>query len=143
MEQNKTNTASGGVVTPEQADNELTAWLDEKRVKPRKRKESSDTIETLIEAIEDGDITFDEKGDLIQILSDPAGEGSLKVEKLKYKTRITLKEVRVRLKNVKSNDIDGRVVAYISAATGENSAVIDELSTTDWSLSQSIAVFFM
>ena len=139
MEQNNEYTADGGVMTYEQAEKEVNGWLDEKGVRPRKRKDSEDSIETLIEAVQDGDIYFDEDGNLIQKLSQKVGDQ----EELTYQSRITLKEVRVRLKNIKTNDIDGRVMAYIAAATKQPLGIIDEMSTNDYSLSQAVAVFFM
>lgn len=138
--ENKTVT----VITREMATKEITGWLDQKKISPTKRETKKDSIESLICAIMDGDLTMSDNGCLVQVLKFPA-ETEKPVKQLTYKQRIRIDEVKQHIigNKIAISDFDGRVVCYIQALTGEPFAVCSKLETTDGEIAQAIAVFFM
>lgn len=134
------------VVNQEQARKEIDAWLDHKRVKPNKREENKSSIESLIDAVVYGALKVDEKTlELTHVLDFPItdDEGNPATTELKYKPRITVAEQRSKLKGVKSDDADGRVVALVAAISGRSAGIINKLDMNDYSVAQSVAVFFL
>jgi len=129
------------VMSPELARKEVDNWLDIKGVKDRRIKENEDTVDTLCEAVEDGDLYFRD-GKLVQKLNQPIGNEGV-IKELTYENRIKLSEVRNRLKGVKSTDLDGRMLAYVGSAVNKPIKMLENIDTADWSLAQSIVVFFM
>jgi len=132
-----------GAVSKEQAQIEVTDWLDSKRVKAKKREKQKDTIETLVEAIEEGDLIFDQDTKVMTMkLAFGIGKDD-NIKELNFKPRANVGEVNSYLKKVKTDDADGRLLCYVYALTGQPAAVIDCLDTEDYALALSIAIFFM
>jgi hypothetical protein len=129
-------------VSREQAQSEVESWLDYKKVGSQKRETNKDSIEFLISAIVEGDLTVDEDKNLIQKLKFPPS-GDLAVSALKYKPRVTVKVVNTRLTGIKSDDINGRICAYASALTGVSRELIKDMETDDFGLVQNIVLFFL
>lgn len=124
----------------EVAEQEVNAWLDFKKVRDRKRESSEDSIESLVYGFMDGDLVMDSESKEITLkLQFPIG-GS--INELKFKPRLRLNDVHSHLKNVKSSDVDGRILAYVCALTGQNSGIISNMDSEDYSIAQSLAVFF-
>lgn len=129
------------VVSREMASNEVHGWLKARKIRQRRINDYEESIEEIIDAVVDGEITFD--GDnLIFHLTDGVGDQQ-DIKKLTFKPRITVQNIRQRLKKVPSGDVDGRVMAYVGSATNTSKNVLEQISSTDWSLIQTIAVFFM
>jgi len=129
-------------ISYELAQAEVEKWLSKNRIKSSKRKASEPVIESLIEAVMYGQLVFDENLIITQNLDFPLGEdGSLK--SLTYKERITKKEVDDKLSAMKNKDGSASITAYVAALTLQPVAIIDKLDTRDYSISQSIAVFFI
>lgn len=122
-----------------EAKEKIDQWLSEKKVSKRKRREHSDSIETLAEEMAEGNLRFDEEGRFIQALKFPFE----KVSELRYKKRITKEEVDSYLKGVDPRDGEGRVVAYISALTNMPRTMIKQLDSEDLDIPNSIVVFFI
>jgi len=131
-------------VSEDQARAEVNAWLDAKRVKPPKREAHSDAIDDLVYAMVYGQLTLDsETNEFNQKLDVPIeGEGASTTD-LKYKFRLRVNETHSKMKGVKANDPDGRVMALVAALTGKPRAIIGKLDTGDYSVAQSIALFFL
>ncbi len=129
-------------VSREQAQLEVEEWLDFKKVGSQVRITNRDSIEYLISAIVDGDLSIDDEKNLIQNIKFPS-PGELSFSQLKYKPRVSIKVVNSRLIGVKSDDINGRFSAYASALTGVNRDLIKDLETDDFRLVQNIVVFFI
>lgn len=133
-------------VAREVAESEFEKWLDFKKVKDTKRESNSKNIETLVESIMDGTLVLNhDNHEFKHNLSFPIknSEGQVTVTELIYKPRLIMREVNKHLKGVKSDDADGRVVAYICALTGKAKGIITELDTEDNSTAQGLAVFFL
>lgn len=132
------------VVTYEQAKAEVDAWLDGKKVKPKKRESYKDAVDNLIDGVMDGSLTI-EDGKITQMLSFPVKNtaGGIEFDKLEYKPRLTVSETQAYTKTVKPGDSDGRIMAYASALTGKSAGLLGKLDTEDNGIVQSIAIFFV
>lgn len=127
----------------ELAELEVNLWLDHKKTGAKKRESLAENIEELISYLEDGTIRLNrETLEFIQELKFPVGSKG-QIRELVFKPRIPLSTINSTLKGLKPNDSSGRVIAYISALTGQNKAVISELDTEDNSVGQTLAVFFI
>lgn len=131
------------VVSREIAQQEIDKWLDFKKVSPKKRETNKDSIEALVDAIIEGTLVLkDETKVLVHTLRFPTeGEDPIKV--LEYKPRLKMDAVHAHLNSVKSSDADGRVAAYIAALTTKSKTVVKAMDTEDYSIAQSIAIFFL
>lgn len=135
-----------GGVPHETAKADIERWLDYRRVRSKKRADMQDTIASLIDLVEDGVLVVDEDCHLIYELMDPIRDketGNVVFSELTFKPRIRQYEVTQFLRNVKPNDVDGRISAYISALTGKAPGVVTKLITEDYSVAQNIALFFL
>lgn len=131
-------------VSYEVAEIQVNEWLKECRFRQRKIENNKEYVDQLIEAVMNGDILIDDETKEVEMaLAFPVGENE-SIKSLTFKTRLKVKEIRQRLKagNVQAGDSDGRILAYISALTGQHFNVVSELSSEDNSLASSIAIFF-
>jgi hypothetical protein len=129
-------------VSREIAEADVQRWLDAKRIRQSKKTLLADNVEALIESVMEGFITIDENCNLTQILRFPVGLNE-NVKQLNFKTRLQVLEVSPFLKKVEQGDGDGRVLAYILAATEQPLGIIQSLDTEDLGVAQSVAVFFL
>jgi|TARA_R110001599_G_scaffold341931_1_gene563270 hypothetical protein len=124
------------------AEADVERWLSAKRVRASKRKDAEDQIEALIEAVVWGQMIVNEDDQLVQTLDFPI-EAEIRTTNLTYKNRVSVSEMNSKLKGVKSGDVDDRVLRVISAITGKPAGVIGRLDTSDYSVAQSVAIFFL
>lgn len=129
-------------VSKEIATQEINKWLDFKKVNDKKKEAQKDQIESLVDALVDGSLVLNADFVLTQTLKFPT-EGELKIISLDFKPRLKMQAIHNAMGGVKSGDVDGRVLAYIAALTSTPKAVIKDLDTEDYSISQSIAIFFL
>lgn len=129
-------------ISYEIAQQEVNKWLDARRVSVSKRESQEAAISSLIEAVMYGQIVIDENNQITQILTYPIGEND-SFTKLTYKTRITQGEVSTRISALKNSDSLSVISAYVSALTTQPLSLLQKLDTTDYSLCQTIAVFFI
>jgi hypothetical protein len=129
-------------VSREVAEADVQRWLEAKRVRQSKKILLEGNVEVLIESVMEGFITIDENCNLTQVLRFPVGLHE-NIKQLNFKTRLQVLEVSPFLKKVEQGDGDGRVLAYILAATEQPLGIIQSLDTEDLGVSQSIAVFFL
>jgi hypothetical protein len=118
-------------------------WLDLKRIPAAKRETQKEAINSLIEAVSNGDISIADDGVITQKLIFPITIGGGELSELTYKPRLTVGEYKAHTANVKAGDFDGRIMAYVRALTKLQVEVIDRLDTADTSIATSIAIFFM
>lgn len=122
------------------AEKEVNAWLDFKRVKAKKREENESSIETLIDGFECGALSLNpETKELKLKLGFPIGDSQ---GELVFKPRLKVGEAHKQLQGVSASNVDGRILAYVSALTNTNSGVIKDMDTEDYTIAQSIAIFF-
>lgn len=125
---------------------EVDKWLDFKKVKTQKRENNKEQIELIVDAVCDGTLVLDEKTlvfthKLLFPLGNSDNEGTIK--ELTYKPRLMVRDINAKMKGVKANDPDGRIVSYVSALTDQPSGIIASLDTEDNSLAQQIVSFFL
>ena len=130
------------IITKEQADQEIASWLDNKGVRPKKREAYKASIESLEDAISEGDLVLNEDFTLTQKLKQPTS-GDVPITSLTYKARLTVGEVKKKMENVKPGDPDARIIALVSALTTQPKGVIEALDTDDYGIAQNIALFFV
>jgi hypothetical protein len=131
------------VVSIEVAQAEIEKWLDCKKVNSKKRESNESTIESLVSAVQVGKLRFDDESNkLIQTLEFPIGNNG-EIKELEYQSRIGIGQIHRHLNGVKSDDADGRLAAYVSALTNKTKGLIAGLDTEDYSVGQSIAIFFL
>ena len=121
--------------------------MDHKNVSHTKRnkKETKQQIETLVDAICDGDLSLDEDFNLVQKLRNPVkdNEGKNVLETLSFVPRLLLADVETHLMNVTSTNTIGMLAAYTSALTGKNSTLLKKIDTDDNKTTQAIVMFFL
>lgn len=130
------------VVNDVTAEDTINQWLDHKKVRDRKREAYKPSIESLVGAVEDGELVLDKNFKLIYTLRHPIKD-EITTEKLEFQPRINGKQLRKKTKSVSAGDVEGRAAAYISALTNQPVNLIEELDTEDNDIASSIAVFFM
>ncbi len=132
-------------VTRKVAELEVTKWLDYKKVKDKKRENLQDQIDIMVDAIIDGSLVLDQDFKFTHTLSFPIenANGEVTVKSLTYKPRLSVQEITSRMKGIKSNDPDARVVGYVAALTDKPRAVLTDLDTEDNAIAQAFALFFL
>jgi hypothetical protein len=132
------------LVTLDVAEQEINKWLDHKRIREKKREAQKDNIETLVAAVADGDLVYDEEShQLVQTLLCDYGN-EVPFRELRYDARLNMGKVRKNLKGVKiTDDSLGYIMAYISTLTNKPKAMIDALDSDDYKIGQAIAGFFI
>ena len=127
------------------AEKEVNSWLDQKKIGSAKRIAKKDNIETLINAISDGDLVLDPKTfQLTQILKFPLkADGEVGLTQLTYKARLSTAQVGAALKSAKLNDAYGIVSSVIAVLTGEMIPSVNEFDTEDFGIAQAITSFFL
>lgn len=132
------------LVSKNVAESEIQKWLDVRKVSDKKRELYSDTISELVTAVEEGRLTVEDDGTLVQKLEFPMGENK-SIVTLRFAPRVTIYDVRQATSalNAKANDPDARLIAYIAASTKMAVNVVQRLDTIDYSTSTNIALFFL
>lgn len=133
-----------GKVSREVAVSEVNRWLDAKKLSDKKRESKAANIEMLVDSIEEGVLYLNEDNVFVHVLKFPieSTDGKVAFDKFEYKLRINMALLNMHLAGVKSDDADGRMVAFISALTAKPKDIVKKLDTEDNSVAQAIAVFF-
>lgn len=133
------------IIVEETAIQDFERWLDYKKVKNKKRADNKEQEEVIVDAIMDGSLIV-EKDCYIEFKLDFPLENEKNeptFESFKFKPRIKVFELNSKLKGVKSSDVDGRIVAYIAAVTGQNAGIIKKLDTQDYNICQAVIMYFL
>lgn len=124
------------------AEQEVLSWLDYKKIDELQRENQEDQIKSLISFVQNGYLELNEDKSFTHKLKFPVGEGESTSE-LKYKARLTEREISQKLHGVKSDDGDGRLLAHVQALTGQAKGIIAALDKEDFKIARAIAVFFV
>ncbi len=132
-------------ISEDQAKIELGKWLDIKKINQRKREDKVEFAKEIIDSIMSGDTVIDEKGVITYKLLFPiqTKEGKETIKSFEFQPRLLQRDARAALQGIKADDGDGRIVAYISALTGQAKAIIGGLDTVDHTFCQAIALYFL
>lgn len=136
---------SKSAVSFEVAKAEMDAWLALKKVSNKKQETFKDAIETLIDAIQTGNVSITSDKKIIQELLFPvtSTDGTVILSKLEYKPRITSEAVQNKMKGVALTDGNSRINATVAALTDQVVTIIGKLDTEDLTIAQSVAAFFL
>lgn len=134
---------SKNVLNIKVAKDEVSSWLDHKKISDSDRSDNEDSIEKLIRGFEDGVFSMNPDSFEIEMKLRFSKGSQNQITGFKFAPRIQLSDVHPYLKKVKPGDLQGMIVAYIAALTGQNTNVIKTLDTVDYSYASSIAVFFL
>ncbi len=129
------------VVSKEQAIKEVNSWLDFKKVKPHIREKYQESIDELIIAFENGDMSLNpEKFEITYKLMHQVGESSLK--ELTFAPRAN--EALFRQYGVnEAKDQRSKINSKIGALTGQNAKLIGYIDHEDLREIDNIAIFFV
>ncbi len=132
------------VVDRETAEKDVNAWLDAKRIIRSKRENYQAIVEQLIDATMDGCLIFTKSG-VTQRLLIPVtnAEGKETVKELTYKLRLRVDESAKAKKGFENDDGTGQIIGIVAELTGQPRNIIRHLYDSDWSIVNSIAVFFV
>jgi hypothetical protein len=139
--------ASKKAISKEVATEEVTKWLDLKRIRDNKREASKPYIDEMVYAIMDGSLVLKENNGFTQKLLFPVkikGEnGDEMIKEINFMPRMAIGELNIQLKKVDAEDNDARLLMHIVALTLENTGVIKKLETSDYKTAQAITMFFL
>lgn len=127
------------VVSLEIAAAEVEKWLDVKKVNKKKRIENAKLIEELTSLVEDGTLCLTDNFIWKHKLIFPIGENE-QIKELTYKPRISVDEIINASKGVPNEELG---LVYISILTGQVKGIVKKLDLSDYTISQTIAGFFL
>jgi len=124
---------------------DVSRWLDYKRVSSKKRETYKEAIESLTEGVMNGSISIDSDCVIAHLLMFPVEDstGKIAFDKLTYKPRLSVGGATIAMKNVKPGDTDGRIMATVSALTDKAIGLLNKIDTEDNNLAQAVAIFFL
>lgn len=128
-------------VSQEVAEKEIESWLDYIETGRKKKEAGADLKEILVDAVMDGILVLNEDKTLTQKLKFPLGEKE-EVKILTYKPRVKLQTMRVCTQGIKNTDALGLQAGVISALTGTDRNIINQMEMVDFNIGQAISVFF-
>jgi len=126
-------------VTKQQAEAEIQAWLDKKKIFQSVREVSTLEIDILIEGIMNGCLSLDDNGSFTQTLMFPTGD----TKTITYKNRMNDNMLLPHLKGVSQRDGDARQIAYAAALTDVAKGILTSLDPVDKKVMMSIVGFFI
>lgn len=130
-------------VPQEVAEQDVNKWLNSRNTSESKKSKMADSIKELEAYVMEGKLIVKEDGTLLQKLDCPFGEESV-VSELTFKNRITVGDIQKRMtgNNIKSGDIDGRLMIYACALTGKAFEQIAKMDSSDYSVTSTVTSFF-
>lgn len=133
-----------GKIAREVAEQEVEIWLEYTNNSSARKKETfKEHIEGLIDAVSEGLLVLNPETKVFTYqLRSPIGNGEA-VKSLNFKPRLKVSAVQNHLRGVKATDADGRILAYVCALTSQNSEIIKDMETHDYSVCRDITVFFL
>jgi hypothetical protein len=130
------------LVNEEVSQQEITNWLDFKRVKPSSRENYKGAIDELANAITEGYLSLDENFNLTLKLIFPI-TNEISTTELVFKPRVKIGEIQKAMQGTKSDDAQGMILAIVSCLTNKPKQLIKELDVEDYGICQNIALFFI
>lgn len=126
----------------EQSKTEVLDWLkNQKKVKESKLDAYEMQVNTLIDAVENGD-AYIKDSEFVVKLQFPINSAHGMISEIAFKPRVTVNSIQMQLQGVKSDDSSGRIWAYISASTGINKAILKNIDNVDQENFEAVGVFF-
>jgi hypothetical protein len=130
------------MINKETAKEEITKWLDYKKIRPAERESNDIFIERLISAVESEQLVLNDLMELEFTLAFPIeGEGT-RFDKATFKPRMSALDRESAAKGVGTGDGYGRINAIAAQLCNQPKAMLKKLDTEDYKIVESIAVFF-
>lgn len=133
------------VISKEVALDEVENLINKFVKRPVERDEIEETYPDILDAVMDGFLTFNEKGDPVYKLKNPIAteSGTTAVESLTFKTRILPSELREIAKGVDmKKDPLGLISKMIAFITGQTEKMADKYSRYDYDAISQICTIF-
>jgi hypothetical protein len=128
-------------ISKEVAVQEFEKWIAAKKTSSNKRESLIDCENEIISAICDGYLSLTEDSEWEHTLKFPLNNDT-HTSLLKYKTRINVGVLNAELKGVDVKDINGRIIAYAAALTGQAKGIIRALDSEDNAIASCISTYF-
>ncbi len=126
----------------ETASNEFKRWAEAKRIPENAMKKHEEDSEAIIEALQNGYLMLDEENCFIHKLAFPLKNGE--ISELKYKFRVSKGELSASVRGLRSDNLIGEMaICYVSCLTDQQRGIIRAMDSTDSSLAEHIAAFFL
>ena len=131
------------VISQDQAQAEVTEWLDKKKVFAKEREAKKAEIEAMVDAIVNGVLSIDETGIIKHTLIFPVQDkdGRDVLNSVSYKLRLDTGSINQRLKGLGMNM--ELMSGYGAALTDQPIGYINKMDTQDSKILRAIAGFFM
>ena len=133
-------------VDPEVALQDVTDWLDKRKIFPGQREKGQDQIDILVEAVSQGILVINPEDNSIEhklIWPLENKEKVVTLASLKYSGRLNDNMMRPHTAGLKPGDSDGRLLAYIAGLTGVVRGVLVNLDSQDKRIAMAISIFFL
>lgn len=132
-------------VSREVAEADINKWLDANKVRKSVRVKYADTINVMIEAVEDGMLLVLSDCSLQHVLMFPieTEDGNIVCRDLAYKLRFKVADLSAQLNQLNASNPVEVTQAYVCALTGQAKAIIGKMDIRDYKLAQCVASFFM
>lgn len=129
-------------VSKDIATKEINAWLDFKKINPKRRESLKGVIEAMITLVEEGTFVIQPETFVIEHnLNMPLGKDG-QIKQLNYKPRISVASVQDNLNGINSDDGIQLTLSYVMAMCGEARSILRGLDTEDYRSADLVAVFF-
>ena len=126
-------------VNLETATKDVERWLDYKKVKPRRREQFQAFIDTLVDAVQVGQLVLEDDMTFKMNLDFPVAETS----ELKFKPRISDTQLSNYKRNIKGADAwDTQQLVLLCGLTDQSTAIIKGMDTSDRNTADAIIIFF-
>lgn len=130
-------------LTEQVAEQDIKRWLNARKTSDKKIESMESAIKEMTNFVMEGKLIVNDDDTLKQVLDFPIGDEAI-ITELKFKNRISVGDIQKRMtgNNVKSGDIDGRLMVYASALTGQSFATIAKMDSSDYTITSTVASFF-
>jgi len=142
----------GAIMAMEVAEKEIETWFDYRKTKETARDVINEDIgydysrRTIVEGFMYGMLTFDKTiGVLTQKLEYPLSNesGDFGLKELKFQPRLKRNALIEPMRGVKASNSEGKVEAWISAATGTTKSLLGKMDVSDYGLAEIIITYFL
>lgn len=127
------------VIQKDQAEREVDAWIESKKILPTNLEKLENERNRLIEATMFGFLEWKEDSMVQRLQTSHITD----VPSLTYSFRANAATLNQGMHDVKEGDHNGMFVAYIASLTKKNKSIIKLLDSSDLTIAKSYAAFFL
>jgi CRISPR/Cas system CSM-associated protein Csm3 (group 7 of RAMP superfamily) len=130
------------MINKDTAKEEITKWLDYKKIREAERQSNDVFIERLSSAIESEQLVLNDLMELEFELAFPIEGENITLSKVIFKPRMSALDREQATKGVNAGDGYGRINAIAAELCKQPRAILKKLDTEDYKIVEAIAVFF-